>query len=179
MGARPKQVFAACVSPFDSKKEPPMNILAASFYAMIHKAFDGANIIDLVQSAENVLFVEGTKTSCEIGSLLIFRMPLEMIDGAVELYLAVTKDSEGGGTPDHDVMIGAIGSSVFCQDIVRFMGMNHHGEMDSSFEKFMDRIMQSKPIEVVWTDFATEGPFYTGNLMDMFTEAKRAGAIPD
>jgi hypothetical protein len=157
----------------------PANVLAAAFYSVVSRAFDRKDLIDLLQSVECVLFVEGPTAPILAGSLMIMRLELERIDEFVDAYLAAPKDPEGQGNPDYDLMICAIGSSVFCQDIARFAVMDRNGKIDSSFERFTSRIMYAEPGEVIWTDTRTKDMCHTDSLIELFFKAKRDGIIPD
>ena len=173
-----KQMVAACVSPFDTRKKAPVNVLAASFYAVMYKAWGDANLGKLMQTVESVLCVEGTSDMLQVGSLLIVKMQLEVVDEVVELYLSNTSTA-GEDEPTPDLMFCIIGSSVFCQDVARLLGLDREGNIkDPLFERFTEQIAHAEPGGVVWVDMMTGGPFYTGNIADLFMEAKRNNIIP-
>jgi|SRR6185437_10455113 len=178
---RSKHVIAACVDPFDTKKKgvAPINVLATSFYAVIHKAFGGRDLLEVLKTVDCTLFVEGPKNAVVAGGVTIFRLPIEMIDEVAEKFIADSKDIDTEDIfSNKELMIFVIGSSVFCQDVVRFAGMDRKGKIESSCDEFMERIMSAASGEVVWTDTMADTPFFTGDLVDLFVEAKRAGVIP-
>ncbi len=177
-----RQILAAGISPFGKAKVVPLNVLIASFTSVLLKAWGVQNFRVLEGSKEpfeGVLFVEGQKRALEVDGVYIFSMPFEMIDGVVDIYLDTAQKTSGDESSGQNLMILALGSPIFCQDIIRFAGINRKGQIDASINKFTDRVACAESGEVIWMDSETDEALHEGNIIAMFTDAKRMGIIPD
>jgi len=176
-----RQVLAAGISPFE--KTLPPNVLAACFTSVFLKAWGVSNVKFLSRSQERfdgTMFIEKKKRPIELfelGNVQIFSLPIEMIDEVTDSFLNPTQHGREKA-PDTNLMILALGSPVFCQDIIRFAYVDRSGQIDPAINKFTNRIARAKPKEVIWTDTQTEDVLHEGDIITMFLDAKRMGVIP-
>ncbi len=180
MNKQSRQVIAASISPFQEGRVVPPNVLAASFAAVFLKAWEAKNIqlLSKPKKFEGALFTEGPQYMIEAGGINIFSMPIEMIDVVAETFLALTKGKKKGDSTGN-VMVLALGSSTFCQDIIRFVALDRTGQVNPSVHTLTDRVAGATAGQVVWTDTKTGDLLHEGDLIAMFGEAKRSGLIPD
>ena len=184
MSTEGKHVIAACIDPFDKNKKVPLNVLMCSFTAVLFKAWRSKQaILQMLKGKkpfEGALFVEGETWALTVGeNMNIFSLPVEKIDEVAGIFLKSAPTADAQPEPRSDMMIMALGSNVFCADIVRFVGMDREGQVGADNDALVKQLASATSGEVMWSDTTMGEKVEKGDLFTLFLEAKTKGVIPD